>query len=77
MIKKLGNIFEEVLHVKATSVNEGLSIDMVKNWDSLNHLKLVMAIEKEFNVQFDTMLITELTSAKKIDDALKNLGIKE
>jgi acyl carrier protein len=39
-------------------------------WDSLAHMNLVMALEREFGVSFPTYAIAELSSDAKIVDAL-------
>lgn len=39
-------------------------------WDSLAHMNLVIALEREFGVSFPTYAIAELSSDAKIVDAL-------
>jgi acyl carrier protein len=77
MTVKLIEIFENVFHVNAQSMTDNISSDTIKQWNSLNHLKLILAIEQEFNVQFDTEIIPELNSLKKIYEALRTLGKNE
>jgi len=43
-----------------------ISIDTVHNWDSLNHLRLMMAIEEEFNMQLSPDDFQTLTSFTEI-----------
>jgi acyl carrier protein len=74
MIQKLSKIFENTLSLKKQASYDNISSDTLKQWDSLNHLKLIMAIEQEFNVQFETEVIPQLNSFKKICSALMTLG---
>ena len=37
-----------------------------KNWDSLNHIKLMVCIENEFNIKFGAKKFNEVDSFKKI-----------
>ncbi len=32
----------------------------VKNWDSLNHIDLIVAVEREFKIRFTTAEVTTL-----------------
>ena len=73
MLDRVSKILETVFHLKASEISEELSTEKVKEWNSLNHLKLIMAIEQEFGVQFETEIIPELNSVKKIHEALKTI----
>ena len=50
-----------------------LKIVSFKRWDSLNHLNLMLLIEKKFKIKFT---IDEMTSIKKISEIKKKLNIK-
>jgi acyl carrier protein len=42
------------------------SPDTIPNWDSLQHLNLVLAVEQEFNVQFSPEEIEQLLSVELV-----------
>ena len=42
----------------------------LKNWDSINHLYLIMNLEKEFGVKFEMSKIPDLTSIAAIEREL-------
>lgn len=42
----------------------------IPEWDSVNHLNLILAVESEFGVQFDTADIPELVTVGKIQAKL-------
>ena len=46
------------------------SPETIEGWDSANHLNLVLSLEAEFGVQFDTDEIAELTSVGAIRQRL-------
>ena len=48
------------------------SNENIKEWDSLKHLSLVLAIEEEFNIRFTNDETLQLTSFKNIAEILKN-----
>jgi acyl carrier protein len=65
--------------VEAVASVFGLSNDEVRpesnqeniaDWDSVGHLKLILAIEDAYGVQFSTAQIPELTSVAAIQRAL-------
>jgi acyl carrier protein len=52
-------------------VNEKSSPDSIESWDSLNHMKLVLALEEEFNVTFTDDQIVDMITAELILVSLK------
>jgi acyl carrier protein len=61
---KLTAIFQEVLFDDELAVTPTTTADDVDGWDSLAHIRLVLAVSKAFNVKF---------SASEIGN-LKNVG---
>ena len=45
-------VFKDVLDDDAISLNEETTASDVEEWDSLNHIQLVVAVEKKFKVRF-------------------------
>ncbi len=68
MREDLRQILLDVLELETISNDD--TIETVENWDSIRHLKLVMAIEQHFNVSFDADEIFELGSVRAIIDAV-------
>ena len=42
------------------------SMNNTSGWDSLNHLRLVLIIQKKFSVKFSNSEISKITDQKKI-----------
>ena len=65
-----------VMIVSLDEINDDSSPDSLDKWDSLSHLKLVMAIESEFNVKLSPEDSMDMLSVKLIrmilEDALKD-----
>jgi acyl carrier protein len=55
-----------VFQVPLDEVQAESSPDTIPNWDSLQHLNLVLAIEQEFNVQFSPEEIEQLLSVELV-----------
>ena len=49
-----------VFEIPEEEIKEDSSTDTIESWDSLKHLKLVAALEEEFNVIFTDDEIIEL-----------------
>ena len=49
-----------------------LSFGYFNNWDSLNHFKILIAIEEEFNLKFPTEVFNKLKSISEIKKYIKN-----
>jgi acyl carrier protein len=53
-------IFRDVLDDDSIILREDMTADDVKNWDSLTHVDLILAIEKEFRIRLTTGEISGL-----------------
>ena len=46
------DIFRDIFDVDDLVVSDTTNSDEIEDWDSLNHINLVSAIEKEFEIRF-------------------------
>ncbi len=78
LLNHLQRILADIFNVPTTQVNQESSPDTIENWDSLNHLNLVLAIEQEFGIMFTPEEIEQLVSVqligKVLDDKLHAAG---
>ena len=63
---KLRAIMSKVLRIATDDISIGTSMDTVENWDSLKHMNLVIAIEREFSIDLDDEEIEILTNVETI-----------
>jgi acyl carrier protein len=66
MDEKIGRAFFSAFGVTAEEFSDALSPEQVKGWDSLGHLRLVMALQEEFGVEFEVDEIMRMESVAKI-----------
>jgi len=59
-------IVSQVMNVPVTNLNMESSIDTIEEWDSLQHMNLVLALEEEFGIQFTDEQILEILSIELI-----------
>jgi acyl carrier protein len=64
IIKLVQEVFQEVLDDSTLEIKYETTSKDIPDWDSLNHIALVINIEKKFNIRF---------TAKEIQD-FKNVG---
>ncbi len=73
LIEKLTDIFREVFDDDSIVLRNELTADDVENWDSLTHINLIVAIEKEFKVRFTT---GEVSGLKNVGDLISLVSRK-
>ncbi len=74
MIKdKLETIFRQSFEIEKFS--EDLSLDNVAGWDSMAHVGLILALQKEFGLSIPPADAIELTTVKNIIQYLENRGV--
>jgi len=68
METSIEKIIAEVLDIPETSVNSKLRLQSIPQWDSFNHIDLMLSLEEAFAVEIDIRQIAKLTSVSKIRD---------
>ena len=63
---KIKTIMSEILDIAVEDIDENATPDTVEDWDSLNHMNLVLALEEEFGILFDDDEILELLNPRVI-----------
>ncbi len=58
-----------------SNVSYETSPDTVGTWDSFRHMSLVVALEDEFDVEFDDNQIRTMTDLKAILNVLEELNV--
>ena len=53
ILTRLQSVFDATF-LDSISVTPELSADQVEEWDSLTHISLIVAVEKEFGIRFET-----------------------
>ena len=48
----LNEVFQDVFDDESITVNEETTADDIEDWDSLEHINLIAAVEQEFGMKF-------------------------
>jgi len=73
VLNKLNEIFRDLFDLPDLQLNEAMSADDIDEWDSVNHVMLVVEIERQFKVKFHTAEVEEM---KNVGDLVKLIVAK-
>lgn len=66
MKDKVKKIIASVFNLEVDSINDDASPDNILNWDSLNHMNLIVSLEEEFKIRFTDEDISEMLNLELI-----------
>lgn len=52
IFETLNSVFQDVFDDPSIQVNDGTTADDIEEWDSLEHIHLIVAVEQAFNMKF-------------------------
>ena len=70
--KKILNVVADIFEVPINQINNELSLNSIKQWDSVNHLKLMIALEEEFEIQFTKDDIESMVNLSIIESTVSS-----
>ena len=73
IIVEMNVIFRKVLNNASIQLQRETTANDVKDWDSLNHIELVVAIEKHFKIKFN---FADLQRFKNVGEMVDNIVLK-
>jgi acyl carrier protein len=72
IINILNGIFRDVLDNDNISLGPATTAQDIAEWDSLNHIQLVVAIEKKFKIKFPTLEIQNWKNVGEMCNSILN-----
>ena len=73
MFSKVQEIFRDIFDEDDLVITDSTNSDEIEDWDSLNHINLVSAIEQEFGIKFT---LIELISLKNVGEMIDLMTLK-
>ncbi len=70
LFERVREIAADILQVPAEQVTPSSSPETIPTWDSVQHLNLVLALEQEFDLQFEPEEIDKMKNIEQILDVL-------
>jgi acyl carrier protein len=68
--ERLNKVFREIFDDDSIQVTEHMTARDIPDWDSLMHITLIVAVEKEFNVRFNAGDISKLENVGGMIDLI-------
>lgn len=65
---RLNEVFRDVFDDDDITVNEDTTADDIEDWDSLEHINLISAVEDEFGIRFK---MGEVSSMKNVGEMVE------
>ena len=72
ILEKMHPIFLDVFELDEIQLTESLTAKDVDGWDSLTHIQLVVALEKQFGVRFSSTEIQNWENIGAIAEAVQS-----
>lgn len=72
ILAKVQEIFRDILDNEDIVLAYETTADEIDEWDSLSHIQLIVAIEKEFKVKFTSKEIMSWSNIGKMIDCIEN-----
>lgn len=66
MEEKVKQIMANIFAVDTSAINENAAPGKIKTWDSLRHMKMVVALEEEFGIELEPEDISQMLNYKLI-----------
>ena len=74
--QKYNTIFKESFDIDDAMLNEKLTYQSIKAWDSVGHMTLMAALEDAFSIEMDMDDIIDFSSYTIGIDTLKKYGVE-
>jgi acyl carrier protein len=71
--EQVRNIASDIFGVPADKIAAESSPETIENWDSMQHLNLVLAVEEKFGVQLDPEDIEQMTTIGAVAKLVEKL----
>ncbi len=73
ILKTVQDIFRDILDDEEIVLDDSTTADDVEGWDSLTHIQLIVAIEKQFKIKFTSK---EILSWRNVGEMLDSIAAK-
>ncbi len=68
--ERLASIFREVFDDDEIEMDEALTADEVEAWDCLSNIRMIVAVEEDFDVRFSTAEFSRLKNVGEFVDLI-------
>ena len=69
---QLTEIFRDIFDDETLELRPGLTATDVPEWDSFNHINLIVAVESRFGIKFQTAELESMQTVGHLADLIQN-----
>lgn len=70
VIKKLNTTFREVFNDDSIVLTDNMTAEDIETWDSLTNIRLMVQIEQDFNINFSSSDIADISNVGELIDLI-------
>jgi len=70
VFEKLNGVFRDVFDDESITVNDTTTADDIEDWDSLEHINLMAAVESEFGIKFSMGQVVTMKNVGEMADII-------
>ena len=70
VFEKMNEVFRDVFEDYDITVTDETTADDIEDWDSLEHITLVVSMEREFDMKFDLKEVNKLANVGEMADLI-------
>lgn len=70
IFKNLTEVFRDVFDDESINISESTTADDIEDWDSLEHINLIIAVEKKFNIKFKMKDVVAMKNVGEMVDII-------
>lgn len=67
----LNEVFQDIFDDESITVTEKTSANDIEDWDSLEHINLIVAVEKRFSMKFSMPEVTGMKDVGEMVEIIK------
>lgn len=71
IMERVNEIFRDVFDDEDLIITDSTNSDDIEDWDSLEHISLIISMEKEFNLKFDIKEVNKLENVGQMVDMIR------
>ena len=70
VFERLDEVFQDVFDDESIEVHDETTSDDIEDWDSLEHINLIAAVEQEFGVKFNMGQVVSMKNVGEMVDII-------
>ena len=70
VFERLNEVFRDVFDDESITVNDQTTADDIEDWDSLEHINLMAAVESEFGIKFSMGQVVTMKNEGEMEDII-------